>query len=292
MDIRHLKILIAIADYKTFVAAGNAVGLTQSAISQHVRKTEDELQIKLFDRTSRPPVLTVQGQTLIAGAREVVAQYERIIREVTGDRLLGNLFLGSIQAALTGLLPEALSNLRVRYPELQISVNSGRAEELVSMVETGRLDAAVVPEPPVLSERLRWTPFAIEPLVVIAPKSVPEKTDKELLEAYPYIRFKSDARVADTIDNEIRQRGIETKLMMDIESFSSIVLMVHHGLGVAVVPNQGALRPFPENIRTVPFGKPPLQRTMGVVDKNTSSSAQIVDALHLVLCRLSDTVDQ
>lgn len=291
MDIRHLKSLIAIADHNTFAAAGNAVGLTQSAISQQVRKIEDELQIKLFDRSSRPPVLTARGRSLIVGSREIVAQYERVTSEIAGNRLSGNLVLGVMPAALSSSLPRALSTLRNLYPGLRIQLRSRDPKNLMSLVETDQLDAAIVPTQPELAAGLRWSPYATEPLKVVAPASAKERSDQEILEAHPYIRFQRKALISDIIEEEIQRRGIVVKEEMQIDSFASIVLMVSYGLGVSVVPEQGVKRPFPDSVRTVQFGKPALSRTIGIIDKNVAATAEIVDVLHRELWRLSGSLE-
>ncbi len=67
MDLRHLKTSIAIAEHGSFAAAADAVGLTQSAVSLHVKALEETLHTKLFDRTTRPPRLNDGGRALVEG---------------------------------------------------------------------------------------------------------------------------------------------------------------------------------------------------------------------------------
>lgn len=287
MDIRHLKTLIAIADHGTFGSAGRAVGLTQSAVSQQIQVIEDHLLVKLFDRTMRPPVLTTHGVTLLEGARRIVREYERLTSSVAGDQLSGNLTLGAIRTSFTGVLPKALSILRERYPRLRINVKTEDSCDLVSMVATGRLDAAVIPSERVLTEGLDWLPFTIEPLKVISHKETRGSTDKELLEGYPYLRFNRDVPIAHMIDDEIRRCNIRVAEEMQIDTFAAIIHMVSHGLGVAIVPEQAIDKPFPENVRTVPFGNPPLQRIIGLTYRETSVKTEIVKAFHCELLRLS-----
>jgi len=287
MDIRHLKTLVAIADHGTFGAAGRVVGLTQSAVSQQIHVIEDHLLIKLFDRTKRPPVLTTHGITLLEGARKIVREYERITSSVTGDQLSGNLVLGAIRTSFTGALPQALSILRERYPRLRIHVKTEGSSDLVSLVAAGRLDAAVIPGEKTLTGRLCWLPFTIEPLKVIAFKGTQGLTDRELLESHPYLRFKRNVPVAHMIDDEIRRRNIRVTEEMQIDTFAAIIVMVSHGLGVAITPEQAVEKPFPPNIRTVPFGDPPLQRIIGIIHKETSTKIRVIEALHYELCRLS-----
>lgn len=287
VDIRQLKTLIAIADHGTFRGAADAVGLTQSAVSQHIRAVEDDLQLRLFDRSQRPPKLTVQGQTLVEAARKLVDEYERIVSNLSEGRLVGALHLGAIRTAPFSALPEALVVLRERFPELRIHVLTGDTTELPGMVMTGRIDAAIVPGEANLPREYRWMPFAVEPMWVIAPIHAEGATDRELLEGYPFIRFNRPVPSAYAIEQEIRRREIQVSEVMAIDSFAGIVEMVTHGLGVSVVPQQSYYRPFPPGIRHVAFGEPPISRTVGIIDKRGGGKSLLVDALHAELWRLS-----
>lgn len=287
MDIRHLKTLIAIADHGTFGAAGKAVGLTQSAISQQVKIIEEHLKIKVFDRTVRPPALTVHGIAVLEGARKIVTEYDHISSIVTTGQLTGNLILGAIRTSFAGILPKALSTLRDRYPQLRIRVNTADSAGLASMVSTGRLDAAIIPDKTRMKERLSWMPYAVEPLKVIVLENLKGDTDEELLENHPYIRFKRDAPVSHLIDNEVRHRKIKVTEEIQTDTFAAIIRMVSYGLGVGVVPEQAVDKPFPSNIRAVPFGNPPIQRKVGVICLEDTTKLQIVEALHRELWLLS-----
>ena len=291
MDIHHLKTFIAIDDHGTFGAAGKAVGLSQSAVSQQIRSIEDYLKVKLFDRTARPPVLTAHGITLLEGSRKIVREYERITSSVAGDQLSGSLVLGAIRTSFSGVLPISLAVLRDRYPHLRIHVNTADSIDLASMVTTGRLDAAIIPDDTKMSEKLCWRPYTVEPLKVIVQEGTNGETDKELLENSPYIRFKRDVPVAHLIDDEIRRRKIQVTEEMHIDSFAAVIRMVSFGLGVGIVPEQVADNTFPKNIRAIPFGNPPIQRRIGVIHRESCTKIRIVEALYNQLWRLSGSLD-
>lgn len=163
MDIRHLKTLIAIADYGTFGAAGEAVFLSQSAVSQQVRIIEEFLGVKIFDRTVRPPALTAQGSMVLEGARKIIKEYDRITRKMSGDGLSGRLVIGAIRASIKGALPKALAILRHRYPQLRIQLHTGSSSDLIAKVEHGSLDAAIAPKDTKLTDTLDWLPYTSEP---------------------------------------------------------------------------------------------------------------------------------
>ena len=190
MELRHLRTLVAIADYGGFAAAGAAIGLTQSAVSLHVKALEEGLGALLFDRSRRPPLLNAHGADLVERAREIVRLCADFEDSLTGADIAGVLELGAIPTVLTGTLPAALASLGAAHPGLLVRLTSGLSAELARRVYKGELDAGIVTEPVDLAAGLSWHPIAAEPLVVIAPEDAAEDSDHQLLESRPFIRFK------------------------------------------------------------------------------------------------------
>ena len=286
MELRYLKTLIAIADHRTFVAAGEAMGLTQSAVSLHVKALEQELGTRLFDRSRRPPVLNAHGRTLVERAREIVDLCAQISEGFARDELSGVLDLGAMGTSLTGVLPMALASLQASHAGLRIRVTGGLSAELAAAVAKGELDAAMVTEPTQLATGLSWHAVVREPLMVIAPVGTAGDTDRALLESRPFIRFKRHAWAGRLIDTHLRDRRINVNQGMEIDSLEAISLMVSHGLGVSVVPERCLDEPFPPNVRKLPFGDPPLHRVVGLVERTSNPRAHLIKALYRELLRL------
>ena len=73
MSLRALRTLVAIARHRTFARAGEAIGLTQSAVSLQVKSLEEEFNVRLFDRSRREPALTEAGRIVLAQAEQILA---------------------------------------------------------------------------------------------------------------------------------------------------------------------------------------------------------------------------
>lgn len=287
MDIRHLKTLVAIADYGTFGAAGDAVFLSQSAVSQQVRAIEEFLGFKIFDRTVRPPALTARGAVLLESAKKIVKEYDSIVQNLTGDELSGRLSLGAIRASFKGALPKALAILRHRYPQLHIHVQTAVSNELITSVETGGLDAAIIPSGPTIKKNLSWLPYVNERLVVLADINAKGNTDKELLENSPYIKYFSHSSAALMIDKEFLRRNIRVSSRIDIDALEPIISLIEQGLGVSVVPEPVGGGPLSHNTRKIPFGDPPLKRQLGIIYQKSSTKEKLISVLHTELFKLS-----
>lgn len=291
MELRHLKTLVAIADHGTFSAAGEVIGLTQSAVSLHVKALEDAFSTPLFDRRTRPPILNAQGRELVENAREILERCAQAKSALTSSKIAGSLELGAVPSSLTGIIPLALVDLKSAHPDLRINVCSGLSDVLSIKVRNGDLDAAVVTEPVNLPSDLRWTPVAREPFVVIAPKGMRGKKDRDLLENQPFIQFSTKTWAGQQIARHLQMRKIKTVNFMDIDSLEAIGLMVSLGLGVSVVPLRCGAKELPYELENVPFGSPQLFRVIGVLERADNPRARLVQALLITLMSVKTSLE-
>ena len=142
VSIRQLRLMAAIADVGTMVRAGDAVGLTQSAVTKAVRDLERDLGVDLFERGNRGVTPTIYGEALVTHARRVLAQLEHAAEEIddlahgTGGRVA----IGTLLAASAWLLPTAIARLRAERPRVVVDVVEGTNDRLQPMLLRGDLD--------------------------------------------------------------------------------------------------------------------------------------------------------
>jgi DNA-binding transcriptional LysR family regulator len=245
-----------------------------------MRGLEDELNVPLFDRSKRPPELNETGQALVAKARELIAAYEEIQSAVTSNGAVeGRIRLGAVGSTLTGVLPPALTIIRERYPNLHIEIVSGFSEELLQQVGSRALDAAIVSDYDDTRRDLAWRPFLTERLVMIAPPNAMEDSPEDLARIYPFIRYSPTAAVGQIIDRAMREENLKVREAMRLDWLEAIEAMVHHGHGIAVVPE----RRFPGHalfaVKRIPFGGGRHHRTLGFVQPTDSPKQRLVDVL-------------
>jgi len=286
MDTRQLKTLLAIQSHGTFAQAAEVVHLTPSAVSQQVHALEDELQVTLFDRGTRPPSITPDGLQVIEMARDILRREEDTKASLRGDQIAGTLLLGSVRSSALNLLPSAMVQMRQRYPDLKPSLRVSLSSTLISDVAAGRLDAAIVAEHLGFPSALRWSPFLREPLWLIMPHGMESSDPIELLNTRPYIRFRSAVPLANLIDTELSRLGVVTNDVAEIDTIGSIVTCVRQGLGISVVPHVALQEPEDMNTARLPFGTPQVIRQIGIVERNVSPRTEIIARLHAVLSEL------
>lgn len=280
MGIRELKTLIAVAEHGGVSAGAQAVHLSIPAASAQLGNLEREMRTRLLDRSRKPARLTAAGQALLARARVIITLYDQAIEAAADSHVLsGTLALGSIPTALTSVIPKALLELRASNPRLQITVHHGLSPSFVEMLRRGDVDAAIISEPRSLLPDLDWEPFAEEPVLVIAPRDAVGRNDESLLSRYPYIRFNRHFWVSRRIEEALEARTIELRQTMELDSLEAIALMVHHGLGVSIIPvsDESFLR-F-HRLKAVPFGRPPLSRRIGLAQRPGNPKSHVTAAL-------------
>lgn len=288
MSIRHLRTLLAIAERGSFAAAAREVHLTESAVSMQMKALEAELGVSLFDRTTRPPALTDAARALLPEAADLIAGYERLARRESDDGLVqGHLRLGAVPSVITGILPGAIAALRRRHPGVHVEIAMALSAELVERVERRALDAAIVSELGRVPDGCLWSPFAREPLVLIAPPDAPDRTAGELLAAFPFIRYTRQAWVGRLIHAMMRRRRIKVAEVMTLDTLEAVTAMVSHGLGVSIVPERGRSVPLAFPVRVVALPAPVVHRTVGLLRPASHAKASLADALLLELGALA-----
>lgn len=287
MDTRQLRSLSAIKKYGTFAKAAAHVNLTPAAVGQQIAALEQELGIELFDRTTRPPTLTPLGLQVLEMANEVLRLEEDTKSSLRGDRIAGTLVIGSVRSSAVNLLPAAMVEMRHKYPFLKTNLRIGLSANLVSDVESGHLDAAIVAEHVGIPSTLRWSPFLNEPLWIVANQDTPISNAKDMLNTLPFIRFRSAVPLANLIDTEISRMGVTTQDVAEIDMIGTILTCVRHGLGISVVPHVALMQPESMGLQRIPFGNPQLTRQIGIIERKACPRGLVIEELHNVLANHS-----
>lgn len=285
MPIRELRTFLAVAEGGSFAAAARAVGRTQSAVTVQMQALEEEFGATLFDRSRRPPGLSAAGRAFLPHAIEAVAAYDRLYRVISDTLVEGHLRLGVVPSVITGIMPRALAALRERYPALHVELAMGLSKELVGRVQARSLDAAVVSDFRLGAADLRWSPVLQEPLVLIAPPDAPARRAEELIASYPFIRYSRQAWVGELIDDFLKRRDLAVRETMMLDTLEAIRTMVHHGLGVSVVPQRAHEASGDLAVRTLRFSGTAPKRVVGIVQMEEHAKTALVDVLLDVLCQ-------
>jgi DNA-binding transcriptional LysR family regulator len=284
MSIRRLRTLIAVEDHTTFSAAADAVFVTHAAVSQQMRSLEEEWGVALFDRSRRTPELTPAGRAFVARAREIVRAYDGIVPSVLGDEgFQGEISLGAVPMTLTGLTPLSVRLLKDSYPDLHVRIFPGMTRPLVTEVDRGALDAAILSRQGPMLPDMEYADVAAEPMHLLAPETAESDDPLDLLARYPFIRFSRDAVVGSLIDSWLRESGIKVSVTMELEGLEAIASMVLAGLGVSIVPARcvRGFNPLPLKRLPLPDGAP--VRVLSLAWRRDNPRLRVIQEIHKAL---------
>lgn len=281
MSVRLLKTLIAVADHKTFSAAADAVFITHAAVSQQMRALEAELGIALFDRSHRTPELTPLGRAVVARARKLVMDYDMLVPSVLGaDGFAGEIVLGAVPTTLTGLAPLSMRILRAKYAQLRVRIHPALTGALLTGLDRGTLDVALVSKPIVLPPGMAFLDVAEEPLELIASEDVSEGDPARLLESQPFIRFNRDAVVGAFIETWLQNHNIRVSETMELENLEAISSMVHANLGVSIVPTSCVVNPYALPLKRMSLGADAPTRILGLAYRKEHPKIRVIEEVH------------
>jgi DNA-binding transcriptional LysR family regulator len=168
LDFELLRAFVAVADHGGFHRAAERLNLTQSTISQQIKRLELETKRPLFRRTTRSVALTDDGEMLLGDARRLLQLEEAARHRLSAPRLSGMVRLGVVEEVAGGSLPSALGRFASLHPGVKLEVQIGVSAELIEQLNAGRLDVVFAKRPLGTSRgRLVWR----EPLVWAAADS-------------------------------------------------------------------------------------------------------------------------
>ena len=247
MELRHLRSLVAVARHESFTKAGEDLHLAQSAISQHVRRLEEELGVEVFRRSSRSVDLTAEGRLVLAYAKRVLDEVEGLhteLEEMTG-RLRGELRIGGMYP--TGLydLAAVLADFRAEHPGVSIHMLEGTQDELLGMLRVDELDCVFTAVDPdaignEFAATLLWEDEFVVALPVDHPLTERPHVTLEELAREDLIAYRENSAIRRRLERKMGERGLKPCNAFVTTEIGAVRTLASKGLGVAVMPRSVA----------------------------------------------------
>lgn len=250
-DFNRLKIFYHIYKNKSGMVAANALNITQSAVSQHLKKLEDELKVQLFVRLHKQLVPTPAADTLFGVVQPFVVQLENSIQAIRlpKEKPYGRLRIGAPAEFGKRYLPEVCASFRQLYPEVRFHLKLDHPDRLLPRLREGHLDFAfadIFMQKGEFSRALSVfsiQPFMSELLILVCSKRYAEK---QLEKEYAYDRLKSADYIAYQADypalkswfkHHFKISSIQLNIALTVENVESVIQGVKHHMGLSVIPS-------------------------------------------------------
>jgi DNA-binding transcriptional LysR family regulator len=169
MKLRQLEHVSALAEYRNFHRAADAVGLTQPALTHSIRTLEEELGVELFERTKRDVRLTAFGSTVLQCAHQTLSLLGNLKRELD---LMKNLQSGRLVVACNSWIAEAmlspaLGRMLEVYPKLRFSIKIGAFNDIIGELLNGSVDLYLGTPPEARDDRFQWHDIALPSMLLL-----------------------------------------------------------------------------------------------------------------------------
>jgi LysR family transcriptional regulator, transcription activator of glutamate synthase operon len=270
MELRQLRYLVALADEQHFTRAAAREHIAQPALSQQIRRLEQEVGLPLVERTTRRVTVTEAGRALVARARRILAEVDAATAEMqafTGVRT-GHVTVGAMHTMGPVDVSLALAMFHQRHPGVELTVREQSSEELAEMLRDDMLDLAFLS----VTERIESHGLALrqlvsEELAVVLPHRHPlamrDTVSMAELEPEQFISFREGSRLRELLVLAGRHAGFEPQIKLESNESERIKRLVARDMGVAILPRSDAERPGSE-VAVAALIEPSLQRDISL----------------------------
>jgi DNA-binding transcriptional LysR family regulator len=269
---RQLHAVLAVAEYNSFIAAAAFLKTSQPALTRTIKRVEDVLGVRLFDRSTRRVVITAAGKEFVAVAERMLNDLRISVssmREI-GQEQRGQIIISSIMSVATGLLPAIVAQYRSSRPGIDIVLREGVHGTVLEDIRSGTADlgATYVDDLPdfVEAKRVSREVFDVilprsHPLAKIAKSSV---TLNELAD-FPLVSLPYESRTRRIIDGAAAAAGHTLHHVATVTQFATMMSFVRAGIGIAIVPAGAVAGLVGKDLAVLTLAKPRLSRNVGLI---------------------------
>lgn len=252
MDYTKYNYLIATADLKSISKAAEKCFITQPALTRCINKIEEELGVKLFDRSTTPLRLTYAGERYIAGIKNICAMKYQLDKEMEdiSDLKKGRLNVGIPDTRGTTWLPQILPPFFEKYPGIDVRIVEGTTESLENSVLKEQIDLMIIGTLPITMPGLDYEVIVNEQLMLVLPRShpifdgnPPNRRDNVLqfveakkLDGQPYISLTSSQGLYKAGNLMFESHNIRPRTALEIVNTSTAFFLASEGLGFTICP--------------------------------------------------------
>lgn len=240
-DLHALEIAAIVIEEGSMTAAAVRLGMTQSAVSQAVKRAETQVNVELLHRERRPLVPTEAGRVLLEHVRDIALRSERAIEEVRAAARLPerqDLRLGMVDTFASAVGPALIRDLMEGAIALRVTAFSGLAAAHADALMHHHIDAVVTSDTITELDGIMRFPLFREPFVLVAPAAWGEdlkgKPLRDVLVERRLIRYSARSHMGAQIEQHLRRLRIELPQLLSFDTSDSLLAMVAGGVGVTI----------------------------------------------------------
>lgn len=249
MQLKLIRYAITVAQFGNFTKAAEYLYISQPALSQAIRRLENDLEIEIFNRERNQVTLTPAGKILVQEGEKLLEIEDRLHQQLEVFRRQENhtLTVGAAPSYQKYYLSGLLSTFKSLYPQTKIDLRDGFSRGLCEDILNGQVDIGLVCEP--IPAGLYFFPIFREEIFLALPR------DHRLVSCFPaegepypvadfslcrdeeFISYRPGRRIVDILFTEAKRAGFTPKILTVCSSTESANTMVFHGMGISIIPS-------------------------------------------------------
>jgi DNA-binding transcriptional LysR family regulator len=297
MELRHLRYFVAVADTLNFTRAAERLHLAQPSLTRQIQNLEEEIGVRLLNRSKKRVALTEEGTAFLVDARRVLALAEESIQSV--QRLsrgeTGQLNIAYLSNFNFDLLPKTLGAFREQYPQVALNLFDMTPAEQFRALEARKIDLGFVGlRFPGAARTLQWERIARHKTVVVLPSKHPlTKKNRLSLEDLKTMFFvgmseKTHPGFRDWLAETCQPAGFTPRILQDADLEPGLMRFVAEGLGVTLAREKIQILPHP-GVVFRPLS-PPVKAGYWIAWNRDNASKALLEYIEVVK-RLAGNVD-
>ncbi|HEY9037430.1 MAG TPA: LysR family transcriptional regulator [Roseovarius sp.] len=259
--IKSIEVFVALVETGKTTIAAEVMGLSQSAVSQHLALLERTFDVTIFDRSVRPLQLTQAGILFHRHALRILGGLEDLVADMRhqGARPISNLRVGIQASMATTLTPDLVTLAKADFGVEDMTIHAGQSKDHEGLLRTRKADLVITSDPLYDLDGLERHPIMTESFLLVLPQSYrgPTTSIGQLLQHLPLIRFAATTNVGRLTEQHLRRLKVRTPRVIQADRSSMVTACVARGMGFTfLTPSlliDGFVENMPLNIRPLPI---------------------------------------
>lgn len=271
--LKEIDVFVKIIDHGSFKGAAEALHLTQSAMTQRLKKLEDALGVRLIERTTRSVSPTVVGRSFLPVARRMLLQFDQSMTDLMEivDGSAGHVTVASLNSVAAYILPDAIKRFGAENPQIGVRIIDDAAHEVAGHVRRGEAELGLDMLTAGADPDLIGTPVLDDPYALICPPDHPYAGRAEVAWAelndtavIMYGARSGTKQLLLSLSGKEAQSGASR---FEVQHLSTLIGFVEAGVGVGIVPSMAVRGRANEAFTHVKLVEPDLKRTIMLIER-------------------------
>ena len=287
--LKEIDVFVKVVEHGSFVKASRELHLTQSALTQRLKKLEDALGARLIDRTTRTVAPTAVGRSFLPAARRMLAQFERSIADVRDVIAIrsGRVTIASLISVATNILPAVIHDFRRRHPNVSVRVFDESEQDIAEYVRRGEVEFAIDMELDAPDPDLSFTTVMQDRFVMACHRDHPLAAGGPMrwdaLTQVPVVTLGRRSGTSRLLHERLPQSRKSEAWLYEVQHLSTKIAFLEAGLGVGIIPEMAIQSMASGPLVYRPLVDPDLARTIVIAERRDATLSPAAAALKAAL---------